>query len=215
MSAGLIVAGGTGAAVIAAGAPLPNRQRLGSRAARLGAVARHAQRPCCAASNRQQCRPDLFPARPAIVAASRSRVWKPSEKCQIKAESKARYLGCRDRVPLRRRRGTESPGLASQATPGRSSCSFPQTARSASSSTRMIRTPSTPDSARAACAEPWMAGEAGSTVRCQNRGCFRSRSAPPTGLCTRAPNRATAVRSLPQERPATQKIAADRRILGT
>jgi hypothetical protein len=34
----------------------------------------------------------------------------------------------------------------------------------------MIRTPSTPGSARAAGTEPWMAGEAGSTARCQNRG---------------------------------------------
>src|SRR3989441_1187203 len=86
-------------------APLPNRQRLGSRAARLGAVARHAQRPSCAARTGSSTGLTCFRPHPAIVAASRSRLWKPPEKCQIKAESEARYLGCRDGVPLRRDRG--------------------------------------------------------------------------------------------------------------
>ena len=46
----------------------------------------------------------------------------------------------------------------SQGRRGRSSCACPEAARSASPSTRMIRTPSTPGCARAACGEPSDAG---------------------------------------------------------
>ena len=52
---------------------------------------------------------------------------------------------------------------------------LPASGASVSPSPRMIRTPCTPGFATVVCGKPWMPGEAGSTARCQNRVCSRSR----------------------------------------
>src|SRR5206468_3237688 len=60
----------------------------------------------------------------------------------------------------------------------------------ASPSTRPTPTRCSSVCVRAVCAAASTAAEPGSTASCPSRRCSRSRSAPPTGRCTRAPSRA-------------------------